>query len=416
LGGPRSHSPRVENKLSTEECRSGRLEHSSAIGFYRIMPPLRVIALVALSIGALLSVACGSPANAIRPVIYADDDEAAAAMRATPVILLVRIAGLKMTGDVRSVAKPPAVGGPMVPTIPLHLARINADVLLTVHGQVRTTVEFYSWIWASGSHGGPRLFHPNPGAIRVVFLREEGGYLHTVGDYPSYDLELRSNWLPVLLPAWNSGQESGADPLERLVALRLRAELEGLSENQLREDFGDDGPRVNHHWATDMFDLVRIVGPYFVVTHLDDICHHSRNPSARFAACFVTAQYFPGRCEAYQLARKATTDGFGGEFLAKLFRSCQARDRSLIDDIRSGAPPRFYGSSLAPRHRRETLCVYAAAMDPGVHRVACEVAATTPEARDIPECPGRRDRRTDPPLVHTERAHQELPLGPPRVK
>jgi hypothetical protein len=378
------------------------------------MPPLRVIALVALSIGTLLSFACGSPANAIRPVIYANHDEAAAAMRGSPVILAVRVVRLKMTGDVRNVAKPPSVGGPMVPTIPLHLVRINADVLLTVHGQVRTTVEFYSWIWASGTHGGPRLFRPGPGAIRVVFLREEGGYLHTVGDYPSYDLELRSKWVPALLSAWNSGQESGADPLERLVALRLRAELEGLSENELREDFGDEGPRVNHHWVTGLFDLVRIVGSYFVVTHLDDICQLSRNPSARFAACFVTAEYFPGRCEAYQLARKATTDGFGGDFLAKLSRSCQAGDSSLIDDIRSGA--RFYGSSLAPRHRRETLRVYAAAMDPGAHLAACEVAAKTPEARDIPECSGGRDRRTDRPLVHTEKAHQELPLGPPRAK
>jgi hypothetical protein len=173
-------------------------------------------------------------------------------------------------------------------------------------------VEFFSWILASGSHGVPRLFHPNPGAIRVIFLREEGGFLHTVGDYPSYDLELRSNWLPVLVPAWHSGQESGGYPVERLVALRLRAELEGLSESQLHEDFGDDGPRVNHDWANDMFDLERIAGPYFVVTRLDDICRHSTNSFARFAACFVAAEQFPGRCEAYQLARGATTDGFGG--------------------------------------------------------------------------------------------------------
>jgi len=343
--------------------------------------------------GALLSGACGSTASAIRPVIYADDDKASVAIRTAPVILLVRIAAVRMTGDWRSVAKPPEVGGPIAPTIPLHLARINADVLLTVHGQARTTVEFYSWVWASGSHGGPRLFHPNPGGIRVIFLRDEGGYLHTVGDYPSYDLVLRSNWLPALLSAWKSGQMSDADAVQRLVALRLHAELEGLTESQLREDFGDEGPRVNHHWVTDMYDLVRVAGPFFVVTQLDDLCLHSRNPSARFAACFVTAQYFPGRCEAYQLARKATTDGFGGGFLAKLLTSCQSIERYRIDDLRSGAAPRwgFYGASMAQQHRRETLRVYATAMDHGVHRTACEVAATISEARDFPECTGSRE-------------------------
>ena len=149
------------------------------------MPPLRATTLAALSIGVLLSAGCGSPVNVIRPVIYAQDDQAASAMRSAPVILLVRITGLKLTGDVRNVEKPPEVGGPMVPAIPLHLARITADVLLTLRGPVRATVELYSWVWASGSHGGPRLFHPNPGAIRVLFLRDEGGYLHTVGDYPS---------------------------------------------------------------------------------------------------------------------------------------------------------------------------------------------------------------------------------------
>ncbi len=292
-----------------------------------------------------------------------------------------------MTGDVRNVAKP-RVGGPMVPAIPLFLARINADVLITVQGQTRTAVEFYSWIWASGSHGGPRLFQPRPGAIRVVFLRDEGGYLHTVGDYPSYDLVLHSDWLPMLLSAWKSSQRSGGDPVERLLALRIRAEFESLSESQLRAHFGDDGPKVNYHWATDMDDLVRLGGPFFVVTQLDDICLHSTNPSARFAACFVTAQHFPGRCEAYQLARKATADGFGGALLADLFTSCHVAEHNRNHDLRSGGTQRwdFYGANMAPQHRRETLRVYATAMDNEVHNAACEVAATIPEARDIPEC------------------------------
>jgi hypothetical protein len=352
------------------------------------MPPFRATTWATLSIAALLSVACRSPANVIRPVIYAQNDQAAFAMRSASVILLVRIAGLKMIGDVRSVGKPPEVGGPMLPTIPLHLARIGADVLLTLRGKVRGTVEFYSWVWASGSHGGPRLFHPNPGAIRVVFLRDEGGYLHTVGDYPSYDLELPSRWLPALLSAWNSGEESGAGPLERLVALRPRAEFEGLSESQVRADFGHDGPIVNHYWALDLGDLVRIVGPFFVVDQLDDICRHSMNLSARLAACFVSGESFPGRCEAFRLADKANVGGAGGDFLMRKFRSCEVADRDLAADLISGnlSRSRFGGWILSPPHRRELLRVYASAMDHQVHLAACEVAATTSEARDIPEC------------------------------
>jgi len=371
-----------------KESVSTKREHSPGIGFNRIMHPLRAATWAALPVLTLLTGACDSPARIIRPVIYAEDDQAAVAMRSAPVILLVKITGAKMTGDVRNVAKPPQVGGPMVPAIPLYFARINADVLITVQGQTRTAVEFYSWIWASGSHGGPRLFRPNPGAIRVVFLRDEGGYLHTVGDYPSYDLVLHSDWLPKLLSAWKSSQRSGGDPVERLLALRIRAEFESLSESQLRAHFGDDGPKVNYHWATDTDDLVRLGGPFFVVTQLDDICLHSTNPSARFAACFVTARYFPGRCEAYQLARKATTDGFGGGLLADLFTSCHVAEHNRIDDLQSGGGPRwgFYGASMAPQHRRETLRVYATAMDNEVHNAACEVAATIPEARDISEC------------------------------
>ena len=58
-------------------------------------------------------------------------------MRSAPLIILVKIAGVELTGDVRSVDKLPGVGGPMTATVPLHLARINADVLLALRGQVR---------------------------------------------------------------------------------------------------------------------------------------------------------------------------------------------------------------------------------------------------------------------------------------
>jgi hypothetical protein len=56
----------------------------------------------------------------------------------------------------RTVAKPPEVAGPMTPTIPLFLARIQADVLLTLRGSASNRVEFYSWVWASGKHPAHR--------------------------------------------------------------------------------------------------------------------------------------------------------------------------------------------------------------------------------------------------------------------
>ena len=217
--------------------------------FNRIMPLMRSTAATLVLVTSCFSAACNSASRAIVPVIYAQDDQAALAMKSAPTILLVKIASAKLI-TYRMVEKPPEVGGPMVPRIPLHLARIQGDVLLAVRGTVSNSVEFYSWIWASGSHGGPRLFHPYPGTYHVVFLRNEGPYLHTVGDYPSYDLKLPASWVPALLSDWKSGYDNHLDPLERLIALRFRAEFEALSVDQLREDLDSDGPRANHHWAT----------------------------------------------------------------------------------------------------------------------------------------------------------------------
>jgi hypothetical protein len=359
-----------------------------AIGFNIGMSPLRATTLATLALVTTSCVACHSPASVIRPVIYARDEEAASAMRSAPLVVLVRISTVGMTGNGRCVEKPPEVGGPMCPRIPLYLARITADTLLTLRGTAQGHIEFYSWIWASGSHGGPRLFHPNPGAIRVLFLRKEGEYWHTVGDYPSYDLELPRSWAPALVSDWKAGYESRFNPLERLVALRFRAEFEALSVDQLRDDLDSDGPRVNHHWASDLFDLIRVVGPLFVASQLDAICQHSPNASARVAACFVSGEYFPGRCEAFRLAQKANSGGVGGDFLMKKFRSCQLGDRRLASDLATGnlERSRFGGWEMAFSNRRDWLRVYASALNKEVHLAACEVAARNPDVGDIPEC------------------------------
>ena len=165
-----------------------------------IRPPLRHyrmdsvrFLMFGLLVCAVVSEARGSPADAIAPAIYARDDEAAAAMKSAPLILLVKVRTVKLTGEVRVVDKPPEIGGPMTPTIPLHLACIRAQVRLAVRGRIRSSVRFHSWVWASGKHGGPRLFHPSPGSSHAIFLRRDGRYLHTVGDYPSYARSLRAS-------------------------------------------------------------------------------------------------------------------------------------------------------------------------------------------------------------------------------
>ena len=343
-------------------------------------------------LGGLCS--CRGPVSPVRAVIYASDEEAGRAMREAPLIVVVRMGELKLTGEERMVEKPAGVGGPNVPAIPLHLAKISAEVLLTVRGQAGGRVEFFSWVWASGHHGGPRLFRPDRDGVRVLFLRDEGGYLHTVGDYPSYDLELRPAWLPAMKAAWGAGQGSEADPVRRLVAARLRAELEGLTEAGLREGFGEDGPRVNHHWVTDLYDLVRVTDPYFVVSEMDRVCVQSGNPAARFAACFVTAQYFPGRCEGYRVAAGATGDRFGGAYLERMAAGCRARERFRIARLRAGGLLDFYGGSLEVGHRRETLRVYATAMDEAVRQAGCAKAESFEESRGLLEC-GERWKGTE---------------------
>jgi hypothetical protein len=137
-------------------------------------------------------------------------------------------------------------------------------------------------------------------------------------------------------------------------------------------------------------DLMLLVGPLFVATQLDEICRHSTNRSGRFAACTVTGQIFPGRCTAYGYAREAIVGGIEDRFVARAFDSCQAASPRLINDIRSiMSRGDSFGASVSPKHRRETMRVYASAMDPKVHSAACEVAAKTVEARDIPECSTR---------------------------
>jgi hypothetical protein len=153
---------------------------------------LKVALLSATAIPILIANELESAWRAIRPIIHADDEQRAAAMRSAPEVFLAEIQGAELYSEPRQVEKPASVDGPLLPAIPLHLARITAKPLLFLRGSDTPTVGFYSWVWVSGKHGGPRLFNPTPKSFHVLFVKPDSGYLHTVGDYPSYDIELQN--------------------------------------------------------------------------------------------------------------------------------------------------------------------------------------------------------------------------------
>jgi hypothetical protein len=327
-----------------------------------------------------------SPGRVIRPVIYAQDEDATRAVQSAPVILVIETTAYSLTGDMRLVDKPSEVGGPNQPAIPLHLARIQAKVLLPIRGFDAANVEFYSWVWASGKHGGARLFKPYPEYTHVVFLRRDGEYLHTVGDYPGYDVELR---LPFgkLISAWNS-EGGNLDPIARLVAAWLHADFRGRAGKRLYARLRGEPFDPDPFRSVDRWDLTRLVGPAVVAAQLDRICLDGRDSPARIAACIATADEFPGRCQALRIAREAMADkGMDGAVDQRIER-CEVRTARLLDDLRSNHVHGgySYGTSLRLENGRENMRVYASAMDAQVRKAACEAAAGMPEARDIPEC------------------------------
>jgi hypothetical protein len=157
------------------------------------------------------------------------------------------------------------------------LAKISADVLLTLRGSENRRVQFYSWVWASGSHGGPRLFSPSPGAVRILFLEEKAGYLHTVGDYPAYDLVVRSRSLPEFLSDWNGGYARAGSLVERLVAILLKADFESSK--------ADGSDSYLNTW-----ELAELTSHSFITGRLDSLCHLLTNPAGRTRACAEFAQ------------------------------------------------------------------------------------------------------------------------------
>jgi len=339
------------------------------------VPTARLLLFIVLVV-ALFSSAFNAPALVIQPVIYRLDEDASRAMNAAPLILVIETTDVVVPGDMRIVPKPPEVGGPHVPEIPLHLARFRAKVLLAVRGSSGPEVEFYSWVWASGKHGGPRLFNASPGVHHVLFLRQDKGYWHTVGDYPAYDLELYSHWIPAFLPSVNT--------VPKLVAARLHGEFDRLTAGELYSVWNRHSPVSFDYYLRDMWELIRLVGPLQVAEELDTICRNSPNRFGRIAACIATTREFPGRCEAYRLASEADPGGSRASILAKEYKNCKADEQSIWCE-----PLRlldFYGWYASRDHLREAVRVHASAMDTEYHKAACALAARLPESRDIPEC------------------------------
>ena len=160
----------------------------------------------------------------------------------------------------------------MTAAIPLFLARITAKVLVNIRGKQSQNVEFYSWVWASGTHGGPRLFRTSLGSVHILFLKTESGYLHTVCDYPNCDLPIaakRSSWF---VSEWQNGYGKSVQTMERIVAVRFKSALDGEAA-----DFGD--------FYFDPSELADLTSPAFVVGQLNQLCHSLPDPAARKAAC-----------------------------------------------------------------------------------------------------------------------------------
>jgi hypothetical protein len=325
---------------------------------------------------AVAVVGCNSPAHTIRPLILARPEAKYRAMQSAPLIVVAKILEYKLVTGAREVEEPSHDGNP-ARMIPLHLAEISANAVLTLRGNVRGRMRFYSWVWASGMHGGARLFHPYPDYCHILFLREEAGYLHTVADYPAYDIEFSCRRLPALLSGLQSHSDDGPDLFERLVTVLLKTELETKDA-------------IYHNYTPSaLFDLIGLTSEFHVASRLDSLCRDLPNQFGRFAACMATANAFQGRCEAYRLARDADSGGVEAAFVSGALARCEAQEGNTIGWLRTNKWPDSavaYGWPATPERHRLAMRLYASAMDLDFRAAACAAAAVMPEAQDIPEC------------------------------
>jgi hypothetical protein len=220
---------------------------------------------------------CRSPFSGIRPDISASDKQRIAAMKSAPIIVLAEIDDAILSSQSRQVAKPPGIGGPMMPSIPLHLATVTAKSLLVLRGTAPSRLRFYSWVWASGKHGGPRLFTTSNGDVHFLFLKKDSNYLRTVGDYLAYDIRLPVRLVAPFIAGWHSGYEHQRTAVERLVAVGLRAELENIRTGQT-------------DYCLSTAQLEELTSATFVTDQLNSLCESISNPVGRATACAESAR------------------------------------------------------------------------------------------------------------------------------
>ena len=192
-------------------------------------------------------------------------------MQSAPIIVVAEIQAVWLDERPRDVEKPPEIGGPMTPRIPLVLAKISANVVLELRGSVPAHFEFYSWLWAGGSHGGPRLFNPQQKSLHVLFLRNDSGHLHTVADYPNSDVEIRQPFLA----NWRNSN-SDLPLFERLASSLLRADLETL----------DDADQ----WYLEDRELAGLTSNSYIGNQVKALCQNLPNPIGREKACRAQAE------------------------------------------------------------------------------------------------------------------------------
>lgn len=261
----------------------------------------------------------------------------------------------------------------MSPTIPVMLMRVSARVVLGLRGNEQGEIEFYTWRFAGPMHDGPRLFDVWSGSYHILFLRREGGYLHTVGDYPSYDVEISRDArhakqvLPTIISGLTPNSLNASDLFERIATAQLKAEFETV--DCFCELLG----------GFETFTLAGLSSPFYVATVLDSFCREFPNPFGLFAACWATATEYVGRCDAFRLAHEADSTGARAADLAEQRGYCEADEASFLDKLRAREWPLTwldYGwRETAERWRMDTR-VYASAMDPKFRAEACNIAAT----------------------------------------
>lgn len=326
-----------------------------------------------MAVLAVTQCAClKSVANQLNPPITHELRSARAqAIRSASDIVIAEIEQFKIIGDPRNLTHIGSANSSEFPDIPMYPARITAKIHATLRGSLHDTVEFYSWIWNSGSHGGGRLFDPKTSAFHVLFLTRSTGHLQTVGDYPNYDFLITPVHFQKVLSEFQTAKRP--DLFERLSRAMLTAEYQNLKS------------LLSGYTPYDMVELAGLTSPFYFASLLDEFCRNLPNPEGRVAACELLAREFIGRCQAYDLARKSVTPNVDLAAVLKIRPWCQWSKEERLEQLRQRPWPDHYldsGWMPEPERRRATMRLYASAIDREIHEAACRDFA----AAKLSEC------------------------------